>query len=148
MYSNMNISWWFNFVKDFNYRKFGSSSRLSRLVAHLRIFRLFMKGKFDAYVLWRLAKKVQNWIVDWSTACNFTVDSRSALDCLTWPKVWQKTCVLKNTSFCCSIWWNWRYAFILATFMHLSNYLPFFHMKALVPNLTPSYRIGHPKICP
>ena len=27
------------------------SSRLSWLVAHLRIFRLFMKGKFDAYVL-------------------------------------------------------------------------------------------------
>ena len=29
----------------------GVSSRLSRLVAHLRIFRLFMKGKFNAYVL-------------------------------------------------------------------------------------------------
>ena len=26
----------------------------SWLVAHLRIFRLFMKGKFDAYVLWTL----------------------------------------------------------------------------------------------
>ena len=25
-----------------------ASSRLSQLVAHLRIFRLFMKGKFDA----------------------------------------------------------------------------------------------------
>ena len=24
---------------------------LSRLVAHLRVFRLFMKGKFDAYIL-------------------------------------------------------------------------------------------------
>ena len=32
------------------YRKV-ASSRLSQLVAHLRIFRLFMKGKFDAYVL-------------------------------------------------------------------------------------------------
>ena len=28
-----------------------ASSWLSRLVANLRIFRLFMKGKFDAYVL-------------------------------------------------------------------------------------------------
>jgi hypothetical protein len=27
-----------------------ASSRLSRFVAHSRIFRLFMKGKFDAYV--------------------------------------------------------------------------------------------------
>ena len=34
----------------FNYHKV-ASSRLSRLVAHFRIFRLFMKGKFDAYVL-------------------------------------------------------------------------------------------------
>ena len=32
-----------------------------------------MKGKFDAYV--PLAKRVQNCIVDWSTACNFTVQS-------------------------------------------------------------------------
>ena len=32
------------------YRKV-ASSRLFRLVAHLRIKRLFMKGKFDAYVL-------------------------------------------------------------------------------------------------
>ena len=39
----------------------------------LRIFRLFMKGKFDAYVLWPLAKRVQNWIVDRSTARGFTV---------------------------------------------------------------------------
>ena len=32
-----------------------------------------MKGKFDPYVLWPLAKKVQNWIVDWSTARDFMV---------------------------------------------------------------------------
>ena len=50
------------------------SSRLSRLVAHQRIFRLFMKGTFDAYVLWPMDKMVLNWIVDWSTACNFMVD--------------------------------------------------------------------------
>ena len=50
------------------------SSRLPRLVAHLRIFSLFMKGKFDAYVLWPLAKRVQIWIVDRSTARDFTVN--------------------------------------------------------------------------
>ena len=32
------------------YRKV-ASNRLSWIVAHSRIFRLFMKGKFDAYVL-------------------------------------------------------------------------------------------------
>ena len=32
-----------------------------------------MKGKFDTYVLWPLAKKFQNWIVDRSTARDFTV---------------------------------------------------------------------------
>ena len=40
----------------------------SQLVAHPRIFRLLMKWKFDAYVLWPLVKRVQNWIVDKSTA--------------------------------------------------------------------------------
>ena len=38
-----------------------------------------MKGKFDAYVLWPLAKKLQNWIVDQSTAHDFTVDAFSYL---------------------------------------------------------------------
>ena len=32
-----------------------------------------MKGKFDVYVLWPSAKRVQNWIVDESTARDFTV---------------------------------------------------------------------------
>ena len=54
------------------YRKV-ASSRLSWLVAHSRIFRLFIKGKFDPYVLWPLAKRVQNWIVDRFTARDFTV---------------------------------------------------------------------------
>ena len=54
------------------YRKVASNS-LSRLVAHFQIFRRLMKGKFDAYVLWPLAKKFQNWIVDRSTARDFTV---------------------------------------------------------------------------
>ena len=54
------------------YRKVASSS-MSRLVAHLMIFRRLMKGKFDTYVVWPLAKKFQNWIVDRSTARDFTV---------------------------------------------------------------------------
>ena len=49
------------------------NSRLSRLVAHFHIFRLFINEEFDAYVLWHLAQRVQNWIVDWSTARNITV---------------------------------------------------------------------------
>ena len=36
------------------YRKVASRST-SRLVAHPKVFRLFMKGKFDPYVLWPLA---------------------------------------------------------------------------------------------
>ena len=55
------------------YRKVESRST-SWLVAHSRIFRLFMKGKFDAYLLWPLDKRVQNWIVARlarSTARNF-----------------------------------------------------------------------------
>ena len=49
-----------------------ASSRLSRFVAHSWIFKLCMKWKFDAYVPWPLAKRVQNWTVDCSTARNFT----------------------------------------------------------------------------
>ena len=48
-------------------------SRAVDLVGQSRIFRLFMKGKFDAYVLWPLTKRFQNWIVDRSTARDFTV---------------------------------------------------------------------------
>ena len=35
-----------------------------------------MKEKFDAYVLWPLAKKFQNWIVDQSTARDLTVHTK------------------------------------------------------------------------
>ena len=44
-----------------------------QLVAHFRILRLFIKGKFNAYVLRPLVKRVQNWIVDWFTAHNLKV---------------------------------------------------------------------------
>jgi hypothetical protein len=54
------------------YREVGNSS-LSLLIAHFQIFRGLIKGKFDAYVLWPLAKKFQNWIIDRSTARDFTV---------------------------------------------------------------------------
>ena len=43
-----------------------------------------MQGKFDAYVLWSLAKRVQNWIVDWSTARNLTVNREKLL----WKQVY------------------------------------------------------------
>ena len=56
----------------FIYCKVASSS-MSPLVAHLMIFRRLLKWKFDAYVVWPLAKKFQSWIVDRSTALNFTV---------------------------------------------------------------------------
>ena len=49
------------------------SSTLSWLVALPRIFRRLMNRKCYAYVLWPLAKKFQNWIVDWSTARDFRV---------------------------------------------------------------------------
>ena len=57
------------------------SSSLSHLIAHFWVFRLFMKGKFNAHVSWPLAKRVQNWIVDPSTPPNFMVcqnDTQSA----------------------------------------------------------------------
>ena len=51
-------------LNKFNtYREVGSI-RLSWLVSHPSLFRMFMKEKFDAYVLWPSAKRVQNWIVD------------------------------------------------------------------------------------
>ena len=46
----------------FMHRKVESSS-MSWLVARLRIFRLFMKGKFDAYIMWPLDKKIQNFLL-------------------------------------------------------------------------------------
>ena len=74
-------SWWFipinvsSTKKLTKYRK-AASSRMSRLVAHFHSFRLFMKGNFDAYVLWPLDEMVQNWTVDQSTTRNFTVNCK------------------------------------------------------------------------
>ena len=36
-----------------------------------------MKEIFDAYVLWPLAQRVQNWIVDQATAHDFTVINKT-----------------------------------------------------------------------
>ena len=44
-----------------------------------------MKGKFDAYILWPLAQRVQNWIADRSTARDFTVFT--TLKDLIYPKL-------------------------------------------------------------
>ena len=54
-FCNVLLLWYIPILPGFlklsiNYRKV-ASSRLSRLVAHLHILRLFMNGKFDAYVL-------------------------------------------------------------------------------------------------
>ena len=61
---------------------------------------IFMKGNFDDYVLWTLDKMVQNWIVDPSTARDFTefavnnlLNSTihwrhgTSLPCTPWPKL-------------------------------------------------------------
>ena len=48
----------FGYFSTVIYRKVASSS-LSRLVAHFQIVRRLMKEKFDAYVLWPLAKIVK-----------------------------------------------------------------------------------------
>ena len=54
-------------IADSNYPEV-ASSRLYWSVVNPRIFRMLMKGNFDAYVLWPLDKMVQNWRVDRSTA--------------------------------------------------------------------------------
>ena len=75
------------------YRKVASSS-LSWLVAHFQIFRRLMKRKFDAYVLWPLAKKFQNFIVDQSTARDFTVFKYCSFVLLTLVLLWA-VCMIK-----------------------------------------------------
>ena len=66
-------SGWLNYVYEWSTKSIhraGSKQKMlavwnlpeskSRLVAHPRIFRLFIKGKFDAYVLWPFAQRIQN----------------------------------------------------------------------------------------
>ena len=64
-----------------------ASRSTSQLVAYTSMFRMFMKGKFDAYLLWNLTKSFQNKIVDRSTICDFTVcntyyvSTQNVIDC-------------------------------------------------------------------
>ena len=81
------------------------SSRLSRLVAHPNIFRLFMKWKFDA-----LAQRVQNWIV----TCNFTVSLIRRL--LTWWKGCEKTSKNRQLQY-----WEWWFLKIFYQPFHNIN---------------------------
>ena len=60
-YSHLDIK--FEFSDQFQYSKVANSS-MSWLVAHFQIFRMLMKRKLNAYVLWPLTKKFQNWIVN------------------------------------------------------------------------------------
>ena len=83
------------------YRKVASRST-SRLVARPRIFRLFMKGKFDAYVLWPLAFDLwpltfDLWIVDRSTARDFTVVTPQAFLGVMYHEYW--ICYRLNSKF-------------------------------------------------
>ena len=75
-----------------NYRKVASWST-SRLVARPGIFRLFMKGKFDPYALWPFAYDL--WIVDRSTARNFTVLNTSEIKDLAKTKIKLTVCIIE-----------------------------------------------------
>ena len=95
-----------------NYRKV-TSSRLFWLVAHTRIFRLFMKREINAYVLWPLAKRVQNWILDRSTARNFTVYKCLAMEAICQKARLSTQCSPINVT--CGLYfnhhWFWRVLF-------------------------------------
>ena len=73
----MPVKFWQTIVRFrffLSYRKV-VSNRLSWLVAHLRIFRLFCVYEGEILCLCTVSfdQRVQNWIVDWSTARNFMV---------------------------------------------------------------------------
>ena len=68
--------------------------------AHPRIFRLFMKGKFDPYVhtycdLWPKTSKIK-YVVDWSTAYNFMVYYILDILCCQPIKLFQVVSILQN----------------------------------------------------
>ena len=54
------------------YRKVGTSNT-SHLEAHIGIYRLLMKGIFDAYVLWPFDKKFVFELVTWVNTHDFTI---------------------------------------------------------------------------
>ena len=49
-------------------------SKMSRLVVHVGIYRLLMKGIFDAYVVWPFYKKFIFELVTRVNTCDYTVD--------------------------------------------------------------------------
>ena len=59
-------------LTEIEYREV-AGSRLSQLIAYIKHFRLFMKGKFDSYVLWPLAKNftacVEHLTITWYLVC-------------------------------------------------------------------------------
>ena len=85
------------------YRKVASSN-LSQLVTHFQIFRRLMKGKFDSYALWPLAKKFRNWKVDWPTTCDFMVSQLQAemLKCSFWNHL-SPLCEMMMLN---TVWWS------------------------------------------
>ena len=58
-----------------------------------------MKGIFDAYILWLFVKKVQNWIVDRSTARDFTVWETIPTNSLKISWTWQLVFWAPNSKF-------------------------------------------------
>ena len=93
------IGWFQKVFSISSYRKVASSS-MSWLVAHFQIFRMLMKGKLNAYVLWPLTKTHQNWIVDQSTAHDFTVYSFRILQLLFDTKsLFSLICIYNETIF-------------------------------------------------
>ena len=83
---------------------FSPLCEMFRLVVYFQIFRRLMKGKFDAYALWPLAKKFQNWIVDRSTARDFTVSQLQAemLKCSFW-NYFSPLCEMMMLN---TVWWS------------------------------------------
>ena len=60
-----------------------------------------MKGKFDAYVLWPLTKRFQNWIVDRSAARDFRVSIKFPLH-KHFKRAWVCYLLLTKTVYCSS----------------------------------------------
>ena len=104
---------------------------------------MFMKGKFDAYILWPLDKRVQNWIVDRCTAPDFTVCQIRTLGSKEFYYLNFVTCILtcywrffleiKNSAGCLSkTKWLMKICISWGTHIFSSNYnVQFFHQLLL-----------------
>ena len=106
---------------------------------------MFMKGKFDAYVLWPLDKRVRNWIVDQCTAPDFTVCQIRTLGSKEFYYLNFVTCILtcfqltnffgdiKNSAGCLfKTKWLMKICIFWGTHIFSSNYnVQFFHQLLL-----------------